>query len=296
MLNPEILANLEDMGVAVDALAPLARRADPMDKMAGAHLKIESDVSLLRARDLVIKIGPASKLDDYIKESRLLEYLQGKDFDSPISTEWPRVVGNYALAVSTYIDHNPCDTLSPEQTANQLVKLHQMSAPGWLGVDRKLAISCAEVLTKPDLPSRLQRRLIDKCLSSEALVAEQNLAASKLCHGDLHLGNILPGADGIRLIDFESAASGHPLWDFARLAQASERFGLNASWYQRCWLAWQEQMGFSAKELEPFIEWRCWYGVINLLGRTSLDSSEQAELANRLAWVYDGAKNKWTRI
>jgi aminoglycoside phosphotransferase (APT) family kinase protein len=41
-------------------------------------------------------------------------------------------------------------------------------------------------------------------------------AGDRLCHGDLHPGNVLVGADGVSVIDWANATRGVPEADFAR--------------------------------------------------------------------------------
>jgi Ser/Thr protein kinase RdoA (MazF antagonist) len=296
MLNPQIRDTLGDMGVRVDAIRPLVRRSDPMDREAGAHLKIEPPVSLYQADDLVVKVGPAGKLDAYAKEHRVLGYLQERGFNAPASPTLPRQVGRHAVALTTYVPHDPTATPEPERTGALLAQLHQIPAPDWLSPDRSLLRNVQTLIAKPSLSAAVREALVGKCVPNEAALAEQNRASSRLCHGDLHLGNILPHKSGAQLIDFEASASGHPLWDIARLTQANKRFGLDTAWYQRLWNTWQEHTGFTGEELQPFVDWRSWYGVVNLLGRASLSHDERSELANRLKWAQYGTENEWTRI
>lgn len=71
---------------------------------------------------------------------------------------------------------------------------------------------------RPLLEKRIRQATpLPPALQSAALRALEKLPdGSALCHGDLHVGNVLLSSRGPLVIDWENATSGHPLADVAR--------------------------------------------------------------------------------
>lgn len=66
-------------------------------------------------------------------------------------------------------------------------------------------------ISDPELKEALSR------VSEIQDLASASAMEFSLCHGDLHGGNILVGAEGVRLLDFGSSCFGHPYSDLAKL-------------------------------------------------------------------------------
>lgn len=296
MLSKEITDALESEGIQISTVQPMQRRADPVDEAAGAHLAGQGAVSVYRADDLIIKVAPETKFSAYRQEARLLSYLREAAFPVPRVFIPPQLIGTTVFMATEYIAHNPLATPDPTQTGEHLAQLHTLAPPEWLGTDTTLQKKYNTLREAKKIGPQLMDFLQDNFVPILEAVSEGNTNASKICHGDLHLGNILPSASGIRLIDFESAAAGHPLWDVARLAQIHAKYGMRGNWYERCWDAWSSATGYIIEELRPYEKLRSWYGVIDLLGRTSLSEMENKELHQRLNWAHGIESVRWTRI
>jgi Ser/Thr protein kinase RdoA (MazF antagonist) len=78
--------------------------------------------------------------------------------------------------------------------------------------------------TIPDLPSqheslrqRIQEAKVSPAIQTAALQRLDRLPeGTALCHGDFHPGNVVLTTHGLRILDWPTAARGHPLGDVAR--------------------------------------------------------------------------------
>jgi Ser/Thr protein kinase RdoA (MazF antagonist) len=99
----------------------------------------------------------------------------------------------------------------------------------------------------PDLPSQRQR-LEDKIRSADALPSDLREAAlsaldqmpdgDRLCHGDVHPGQVLLTSRGPIIIDWIDATRGNPLADVARSSVILLGTGPSVSWLLRALARW----------------------------------------------------------
>jgi uncharacterized protein (TIGR02172 family) len=115
-----------------------------------------------------------------------------------------RVPGSDLL---TQLGRNPLALLRAGRALGDVhAAMHQIEAPAGLP-DRK-DIFRRRIEAAPDLPDRLRAAAV-------ALLAELP-AGDRLCHGDLHLGNLLGSWSAPIVIDWGDASHGDPLADVAR--------------------------------------------------------------------------------
>ncbi|HZT67080.1 MAG TPA: phosphotransferase [Acidimicrobiales bacterium] len=88
--------------------------------------------------------------------------------------------------------------------ARSHARIHQVIPPAWLPSLAELIV--AKISRSPLVDEELRRRTI------EALAAldEGGEASGRLCHGNLHLANIVMGRQGPVLLDWADAARGDP--------------------------------------------------------------------------------------
>ncbi|GMA78089.1 hypothetical protein GCM10025880_45060 [Methylorubrum aminovorans] len=93
----------------------------------------------------------------------------------------------------------------------------------------------------PGLPSqhgRLRHQIagarVPEPLRAAALAALDRLpAGDRLCHGDVHPGNVIATSAGLHLIDWQKAAAGNPAADVAR-SELMLRYGrFGPAWFSR---------------------------------------------------------------
>ena len=83
--------------------------------------------------------------------------------------------------------------------------IHQPPVPG--GLRAQSQVLARDIQHSPaDAPTR----------AAAAAVLAASHRASRLCHGDLHPGNVIDSAGGLTVIDWSKASIGHPAADVAR--------------------------------------------------------------------------------
>ena len=151
----------------------------------------------------------------------------------------------------------------------------------------------------PGLPSqhaRLRHQIegarVPEPLRRAALAALDRLpAGDRLCHGDVHPGNVIATGAGLRLIDWQKASAGDPAADVAR-SELMLRYGrLGPAWFSRLFpvrmarrliAAWYVASYRAASGLpkEAIAAWRLPVAVSRLFGRPSdTDTELLAEIA-----------------
>lgn len=290
-----------DCGLSLDEVIPISRRADPLDKAAGAHIPDQGDINLYvdLANASVYKLGPAEKLPkyqtDYLASQLALEH--NLSVTPPLAQ--PRVYGHLAIYATRYIPHKYDDSADPAATGQLLARLHQVETQKRLPVATSRLKQLAEaVLGLDDTTIVIKRAIEQRCLPLVEKVSDHMDQHDRLLHGDLHLGNVLPTYPNPTLTDFEDSGRGSPLWDLAVLVQSATRFGLDRGWARTCLDNWKETIGqnIADGQLEEYVDWRYWYGVLSMIKRVDQGRGNKRELGIRLRWLLDPTdRSKWTR-
>ncbi|MEV0066019.1 MULTISPECIES: phosphotransferase family protein [unclassified Amycolatopsis] len=146
--------------------------------------------------------------------------------------EQPLHVGRHLVTVWHEVRSvGPAPT--PADLAGLLRRVHALPPPAglaeWAPFDAVRArVSDAEELADDD-----RRFLLDRCAEVEAQLAELDFPLARgFVHGDAYPGNVIPGAGGPVLCDFDSSCVGPPEWDLTPLAVGRERFGDPPGRYQ----------------------------------------------------------------
>jgi aminoglycoside phosphotransferase (APT) family kinase protein len=121
----------------------------------------------------------------------------------------------------------------------------------------------------PSLRRRLARKIegaagLDAGLRSRALAALASQPdGDRLCHGDLHPGQVMLTANGAVVVDWIDAAVGDPAADLARTsvilrgARAEAglpwRLRMMAGWYHQVYLKRALQLGATRQEVRPWV-------------------------------------------
>ena len=154
----------------------------------------------------------------------------------------------------------------------------------------------------PGLPSqhaRLRRQIegarVPEPLQRAALAALDRLpAGDRLCHGDVHPGNVIATRAGLQLIDWQKAAAGDPAADVAR-SELMLRYGrFGPAWFSRLGpvrlarrliAAWYVASYRAASGLpkEAIAAWRLPVAVSRLFGRPSDTDAELLAAIETLA-------------
>lgn len=151
----------------------------------------------------------------------------------------------------------------------------------------------------PSLHALLRRQIagarVPEPLRQAALAALDRLpAGDRLCHGDVHPGNVIATRAGLQLIDWQKAAAGDPAADVARseLVLRYGRFG--PAWFSRLGpvrlarrliAAWYVASYRAASGLprEAIAAWRLPVAVSRLFGHPSETDAELLAAIERLA-------------
>jgi thiamine kinase len=111
------------------------------------------------------------------------------------------------------------DAQSPDnidRLGKLLRRLHELETPA--GVRRVDLASIADGYVRTLLDRGTHDALTSSELRERAAAMSRELSKGplpRLCHNDVHALNIVDGADGLRLIDWEYAGVGEPLFDLA---------------------------------------------------------------------------------
>ena len=118
---------------------------------------------------------------------------------------YERIDGAPLIDVETVFDDPPNIESIAREMAQLQLDIHATTSSGLPTMAETFATSIARY---PLISAAGRERLLD-------FVANNNTA--QLCHGDLHVDNILRQTDGrLRVIDWTNAYSGHPLCDLER--------------------------------------------------------------------------------
>ncbi|HEY4609692.1 MAG TPA: aminoglycoside phosphotransferase family protein [Ilumatobacteraceae bacterium] len=78
------------------------------------------------------------------------------------------------------------------------------------------------------------RTAIEQAISDDApLLIQQRNQTPRVCHGDVHPGNVIQSADGPVLLDWDLLCAGPAAWDHAPLMTWTERWGGEAGIYEQ---------------------------------------------------------------
>ncbi|HVW41607.1 MAG TPA: aminoglycoside phosphotransferase family protein [Amycolatopsis sp.] len=143
----------------------------------------------------------------------------------------PIHVGDHVVTAWQYVESVRRATAADLGRLLRLV--HRLPAPDGLPAWAPLADVRARVADAEELDPADRRFLLRRCAEVEAALRELEFPLpSGLIHGDAHPGNVIVGADGPVLCDFDSAALGPREWDLTPLAVGRERFGDPAARYR----------------------------------------------------------------
>lgn len=154
----------------------------------------------------------------------------------------------------------------------------------------------------PGLPSqhgRLRHQIagarVPEPLRAAALAALDRLpAGDRLCHGDVHPGNVIATSAGLHLIDWQKAAAGNPAADVAR-SELMLRYGrFGPAWFsrlppvrtaRRLIAAWYVASYRAASGLprEAIAAWRLPVAVARLFGQPAGTDAELLAVIEALA-------------
>ena len=144
----------------------------------------------------------------------------------------PIHVGEHLVTAWHYVEPT-ARRATAEDLGRLLRRVHELppveGVPAWGPIaDVRARIADAEELDDGD-----RRFLLHRCaLVEAALDGLEFPLPSGLIHGDAHPGNVIVGAGGPVLCDFDSAAFGPREWDLTPLAVGRERFGDPAGRYR----------------------------------------------------------------
>lgn len=300
MNNLDALAKyLNSQNITEANLKLAVRRADPLDKAAGAHIAQQGDIDVFvdDLNAIIYKVGPLDKLPKYLVDWRVsnLAHQNGVKVASPITK--PKSFGGKAIYATELVPNKYNTSPTPQSVAKVLNNLHSVTASTNIPIATSNLRSLAlKVMQDNKTPLSLKLAIKQRALPCIGFVEKDMQKHSTLVHGDTHLGNILVTKPTPTLIDFEDAGRGSPLWDIAVLVQSATRFGLNNVWLKQMVKTWLESSVVSDDNLQSYIDWRCWYGVLSMYIRVQEGRGDSKELQTRMRWVKDPSdKSKWKR-
>ncbi|HJQ46040.1 MAG TPA: aminoglycoside phosphotransferase family protein [Amycolatopsis sp.] len=144
----------------------------------------------------------------------------------------PLYVGGQVVTVWRYVEPT-ARRATAEDLGRLLRQVHELPAPDGLGGWAPLTDVRARVADAEELDVDDRRFLLRRCAEVEAALSGLEFPLRRgLIHGDAHPGNVIVGAAGPVLCDFDSAAFGPREWDLTPLAVGRERFGDPAGRYR----------------------------------------------------------------
>lgn len=290
---------LESQKIITNDLRRITRRMDPLDKAAGAHIpqQGEIDVFVDHINDVVYKVGPSDKLPKYIIDWRVSMLAHRKGVKVALPVKKPILFEGKSIYATQFVLNKHKLSPTPQSVAKVLLDLHQVVGSANIPIaTSRLKDLALSVLQDDKAPSNLKSAIKLRVLPLIDYVEKDMQTHNTLVHGDIHLGNILATQPHSILIDFEDAGRGSPLWDIAVLVQSSTRFGLDRAWLDQMLNAWQKTSKISIDNLQHYIDWRCWYGVLSMYMRVQEGRGDHKELQRRLRWVENASdKTKWNR-
>jgi len=177
---------------------------------------------LVRTRSDAVVVRISTSSDDALRvdrasEARVLAIAASAGVGAPVIHSDPErrlLVTRYAGPSWSYEEAR--DHANIVRAAALLARLHRLDAPGVRTVDLAATVEgYSSTLTLAGVAGDLTRQSLRE-RAHAAVTSLRRDAAACLCHNDVHHLNIV-GRDELRLIDWEYAGVGEPLFDLAAL-------------------------------------------------------------------------------
>jgi aminoglycoside phosphotransferase (APT) family kinase protein len=205
-------------------IAASALRVSASDVVAVEPIKhgLTNESWLVRTRSDAVVVRISASSDDALRidrpsEARVLAIVASAGVGAPVIRSDPErrlLVTRYAGPSWSYEEAR--EHANIVRAAALLVRLHRLDAPGVRTVDLAATIEgYLSTLTLAGAGGDLTRQSLRERAHEAANVLRRD-AATRLCHNDVHHLNIV-GGDELRLIDWEYAGVGEPLFDLAAL-------------------------------------------------------------------------------
>jgi len=243
-------------------------------------------VRIVGSQALRHRAGKVVRVARYLAEHGVPAVRLFDGVDQPLS------VDGYAVTVWHHV-HPVRRTATPAELASLLRLVHSLpppdDVPAWAPLDDVRArVSEAEELAAED-----RSFLLDRCAEVEAGLRELDFVLPpSLVHGDAHPGNVIAGADGPVLCDFDSSCVGPPEWDLVPLAVGRTRFRDPPERYGEL----VRHYGFDVMEWEGFAVLRAARELkltTSVLPIARSQPTVRRELARRLADLRAGRTDGW---
>ncbi|WP_210717085.1 phosphotransferase enzyme family protein [Amycolatopsis acididurans] len=148
------------------------------------------------------------------------------------SVDQPLHVGQHVVTVWQYVEP-VARRASAADLGRLLRRVHELPTPADVPEWAPLADVRARVADAEEIDPGDRQFLLHRCAAVEAALGELEFPLPRgLIHGDAHPGNVIVGAGGPVLCDFDSASVGPREWDLTPLAVGRERFGDPAGRYR----------------------------------------------------------------
>jgi phosphotransferase family enzyme len=192
-----------------------------------AHVPVV--VRIVASRALEHRVGKVVRIACWLQDNDVPAVRLLAGFEQPIR------VDGYLATAWDFVPSADCRPTGRD-LAELLVKMHslaipaELDLPSWAPLDAvRNRVGEAEALDPGD-----REFLLERCEQVERRLAELEFPRPwRVVHGDAHLGNVIPSADGPVLCDFDSSGVGPAEWDMVPVAVGVLRFGEPVDTYRQ---------------------------------------------------------------
>lgn len=233
------------------AIAAAASARIGLDPSGLKHVRTGSN-ALYRCGDVALRAAPPGyDVDSLAHQLTLTEHLLAGGFPTPapVIDGWLDVDGHLVTAWEWVDSAGPVDPYAVGELTrhfHEVTSTYGGPVPEW----DPLARARTRLRDLGDSANDADMALIQRQMESlsQAVHRERDVPWG-LVHGDIHDGNVLPSAQGLRLIDFERFSAGPLEWDMAQRVVGARFFNdaSNSAW--EAFLA-----GYGPFDLSPAFE------------------------------------------
>ncbi|MGE4426741.1 MAG: phosphotransferase enzyme family protein [Solirubrobacteraceae bacterium] len=219
------------------ALVEAARRELGLGHAPARLLRLGTNASF-RVGDVVARVAPSGHpVEAAARELEIARWLEDRGVSAVRpAADAPAVVDDRVVTLWHWVDHDPRVVVDGRAFGELLRAFHRATDdydrslppwPQWDLIGARIAGLRGNPAFRPAEADRLERVLGDLHVRIAAAPADH-----RVIHGDAHPGNVIVGADGPVLLDFDLLCRGPRPWDLAPAALHVRRYGGDPAWLE----------------------------------------------------------------